>query len=159
MCPRARPRKAGKKWECQSLPSDRGMGRTNTIQAGRLDLELDHHVAPHGLQCLDLSAMSGDGRALPAWLGRPSFNRLEGLPPAGQSVLDLRVHALLSDGTVIRRELRIDLATGAIERREPQRRAREVPLFGEQIRKFAHLSDAGVSTISAALHPDVSTSK
>jgi len=159
VCPQARPRKAGKKWARQSQASDGDMGCTNPTRAGRLELELDHHVAPRGFHCLDYSVTSADGRALPAWLGRPSFNRLEGLPPAGLSVLDLRVRALVSDGTVLRRDLRIDLATGAIERREPLRRSREVPLFGEQIRRFAHLSDAGVRAISAALHPDLSTSK
>lgn len=133
---------------------DVASGSTGLIRDGILTVALDEE-APRGVRVLDYSVTQADGRAMPAWLGRPSIDILEGCLPTDQRALELWVRAVLSNGKIIERELRIDLETGAIEHRQWRLRPRHVPLFSEQIRKFAYLSDTGANAIAAALEPSL----
>ena len=75
---------------------------------------------------------------------------MQGRVSPDQQSLDLKVRATLSDGSILVQDLRIDLITGAMTALQ-QRRSDYVPLFNEQIRKFASFNDGGAHALAAAL--------
>jgi len=56
--------------------------------------------------------MQADGRALPGWLNRAGPELLVGERPADSERVELRIIAVLSDGTTIERDVVIQTSSG-----------------------------------------------
>ena len=92
-----------------------------------------------------------DGRVLPDWLERPSIDLLQGRPAVTMESLELRITAILADGTESSQDVRIDLSTGEIQPLHGRRADVGPPLFMDQFRAFAQLSDNDSAALATAL--------
>ncbi len=120
------------------------------LNHGLLTFVLEQQNTSGTTHVVDYSVTQADGRALPQWLERPSNDMLQGRWSPNMEALDLRVRATLSDGRVINQDMRINFKTGEVKTLA-QKRADHVPMFNEQVRKFAYFDDTSANILSDAL--------
>ena len=104
-----------------------------------------------GRHVVDYRVISADGRALPDWLERSSNSLVQGRRSANAETLDLRVTAILSDGTESTQSVRIQTRTGEIQPLDDRRSDLAPPLFRDQFRSLAHLTDRESTALAAML--------
>ncbi|GJD94845.1 Ig-like domain-containing protein [Methylobacterium iners] len=87
-----------------------------------------------GATVVEYRLTSADGRPLPAWLERGGASMYWGRPPANAQAVELVAEFVMSDGTVVKRSIRIDVDNAEI-RTTPTpgpEAAAPAPLFSEQ---------------------------
>ena len=93
-----------------------------------------------------------DGRPMPEWLSFAGRSVLMGERAANEEVLDLRVTAILPDGTTVSREVRVHTPTGELQ---PLRLGKQGALaprpFWEQIQVEPHLQRAQIEGLGRML--------
>ena len=104
----------------------------------------------HGV-VIDYHVTRVDGQALPAWLERPSIDILQGRRDPTSEVLDLRVTAILADGSQISQDVRVQTPTGGIQSLPRVRAELSPALFGDQFQTFAALSDQQSAALASAV--------
>ena len=97
---------------------------------------------------VDVDVRQLDGTPLPYWLDGSLLRQITGLAPAGVEFIDLHVRVVLSDGTTVSKNIRVDAATGEIEEL-PDRRTDAGP--GKHKRAAADFDDENIERIARAL--------
>jgi Cadherin-like domain len=100
--------------------------RTLIVRMSSRELLAHAHV-------VEYRVMQADGRALPAWLDRAGPQLLIGERPADAEEIQLRVIAVLSDGTAIEHSIKIQTMSGEIQPLTSGKRADLAPMFSRQI--------------------------
>ena len=98
-----------------------------------LILQMTSTTIPQHASVLEYRVLQADGRPLPQWLDRAGPEVLIGQRPADVEQINLRVIAILSDGTTIEREVTVQTNSGEIQPFKPGKRAEIAPLFSEQL--------------------------
>ena len=62
-----------------------------------------------------ITVLRADGRPLPTWIDVADNGLLLAQAPVGGGALDMRIHARLTDGTIITRAVTLQLATGEVQ--------------------------------------------
>ena len=106
---------------------------------------------PHHAHVVEYRVMLADGRALPSWLDRAGPELLIGERPADAEEIQLRVIAVLSDGTLIERDVRIQTMSGEIQALTTGKRAELVPMFTNQIEAQLPDRQSGMDDLARAL--------
>lgn len=91
------------------------------------------------------------GDALPGWLDEASHGFVIGERPADVEVIELRIEALLEDGSVIEKDVRINTLTGDIQAIGPERRAELAPMFTRQLGASPRLTGEEVEALGRVL--------
>ena len=118
--------------------------RTLIVRMSSTELPGHAHV-------VEYRVMLADGRALPSWLDRAGPELLIGERPADAEEVQLRVIAVLSDGTVIERDVKIQTMSGEIQPLAPGKRADLMPMFTHQIEANLPNRQAGMDGLARAL--------
>jgi len=127
-----------------------GIRIESTVNDGVLTLVMEQVGGGKSVHVVDYAITRTDGRAVPGWLERPSLDMLQGRRAADAEVLDLRVRAILSDGREIVQDVRIETPTGEIKPL-PQQRSDRVPMFDEQLSRFASLDAESAEALADVL--------
>jgi hypothetical protein len=110
----------------------------------------DRNSGRSGSEVVDYRVTRADGRALPGWLERPAVDQLTGRRPVDAETIDLKVTAIMADGTEASQSVRIQGPTGEIQPLK-DRRADVIPLFKDQFASGKHLSDNEAAELAALL--------
>lgn len=97
---------------------------------------------------VELDVRQLDGSPLPAWLDVSSRTLIEGLAPVDLEFVELAVRVVLSDGSTIGKNIRVNSTTGEIEEL-PDRRTDAGP--GDQKRAAAELGDQHIERLGLTL--------
>ena len=128
-----------------ALPDSTGQPRftiESIVRDDVLILTLADVTARDGAtQVVDYRITRMDGRAIPGWLERPSVDVLQGRRSAETEVLDLRVTAILSDGTEQTQDVRINVPSGEIGPLIGRRSDIAPSLLQDQFQTTAQLSE------------------
>jgi Bacterial Ig domain len=101
--------------------------RTLIVQFTGLVSDTSAHI-------VEYRVMQADGKPLPAWMERVGKDLVAGKWPVDQDIVDLKVIALLSDGTTITRDVHIQTNTGEIQPLEQQCTREHPRMFSDQLR-------------------------
>ena len=77
--------------------------------------------------------MQANGKPLPQWLGRLGKDMVAGRWPANMDAIDLRVTAILADGTTVTRDVRIQTNTGEIKEIEKEKLGERPTFFSDEL--------------------------
>jgi large repetitive protein len=128
-----------------------GMRERIAIESLLRDRVLMVNVTPFGdfdgVRVAQLRCTQLNGAALPVWLDEAGNGFLIGERPVDVERIDLTIEAVLEDGTTIRKDVRIDLRTGAINSIAAERRAELPAIFTRQLRTG---QPTGVTDLEAA---------
>jgi hypothetical protein len=100
--------------------------RTLIVQMRSTQIPRHAHVVEYRVQ-------RADGRPLPNWLERIGPDVMMGARPADSERIDLKVTAILSDGTAIHQDVVIRTATGEIQPLGNPQLATALPGFSDQL--------------------------
>ncbi|MGQ0672289.1 MAG: Ig-like domain-containing protein, partial [Hyphomicrobium sp.] len=106
-----------------------------------LIVRLSSTEIPEHAHVVEYRVLQADGRALPDWLDRAGPEVLIGERPADSERVELRVIAVLSDGTTIERQVVIQTNSGEIQPLNPGQRAELLPMFTDQIEAQSRQAD------------------
>ena len=101
--------------------------RTLIVQFTGLVSDTSAHI-------VEYRVMQADGKPLPVWMERVGKDLVAGKWPVDQDIVDLKVIALLSDGTTITRDVHIQTNTGEIQPLEQQCTREHPRMFSDQLR-------------------------
>ncbi len=77
--------------------------------------------------------MQANGKPLPQWLGRLGKDMVAGRWPANTDAVDLRVTAILTDGTTVTRDVRIQTNSGEIKEIEKDKLGERPRFFSDEL--------------------------
>ncbi|MEZ5925844.1 MAG: Ig-like domain-containing protein [Hyphomicrobiaceae bacterium] len=97
-------------------------------------IEISDTIPPEAeVQVRSLAVRLADGRPLPRWVDVADNGLLLVDAPLDRTTLDLRITALMSDGSSVTRSVTIQLASGEVQ--ELRLEQQSIPLFEEQLRR------------------------
>jgi hypothetical protein len=121
------------------------------VHNGVLTLTMEQSGMSRNLQVVDYLVTRLDGRPIPDWLERSSIDMLQGRRAADAEVLDLRITTILSNGEAVTQDIRIQTMTGEIQPLPRQRTELSPPMFQDQFRSYASLSDRQSAALAYAI--------
>ena len=104
-----------------------------------------------GKSVVEFRFLQANGRPLPSWLNEASDGFLIGERPSDVERLELRVIAVLEDGTVIEKDVVIDTMAGEIKPLETGRRTELPPMFYDQFEIRPKLTETEIETLARVL--------
>jgi hypothetical protein len=110
-------------------------------------VQISNTFALSGKNVSEYRVMQADGRPLPDWLERVGAGLLAGKRPANSETLNLRVIAVLSDGTSETREVTIRTNSGEIQPLSPGKHTEVPTRFSHHLRSTAMLTGGEVNTL------------
>jgi VCBS repeat-containing protein len=121
------------------------------IRDRTLIVRLSSTEVPQHAHVVGYEVTSADGSPAPAWLDRIDAGVLMGQWPVDAEFLDLRVKAILSDGTTVERDVEIQLNSGEIQPLKLEKRTEVIPLFSDQLQRHAQQKDSEFDILIMAL--------
>ena len=103
------------------------------VRDGTLILQLSSTALSGRANVVEYRVLQADGRSLPNWLDRAGPDVLIGQRPAGNETINLKVIAILSDGTNIERDVTVQTISGEIQPLKSERRSDVMPMFTDQL--------------------------
>ena len=104
-----------------------------------------------GLGISEFRCRQVNGQPLPSWLDHASDRFMLGKRPVDVEQIDLTIEAVLEDGTIVRKDVRIDLHTGAIKSLGAERRADLPEIFSRQLKTQLYASAQDFEAIGLLL--------
>ena len=108
----------------------------------------DHKQSEAGVE---YRVMQADGRPLPSWLDRVGGDLIVGKHPPSVETIELRVTAILPDGTTVTRHVTIQTSTGEIQPMKERRADAAPAMFSDELKRQAQLRDHGVEQLYQVL--------
>jgi hypothetical protein len=91
-------------------------------------------VSDSSAHVVEYRVMQADGKPLPKWMDRVGKDLVAGKWPVDQDTVDLKVIAILSDGTTITRDVHIQTNTGEIQPLRDRCTLETPKMFSDQLR-------------------------
>ena len=98
-----------------------------------------------------LSATLPDGRPLPSWVQNVGNGTFLIEKPTNVEALDIKIRAILSDGSIVETPLKIELENGQISAAKPSAERAEAKPFTTQLAEAAEAGDQEAEELIAAL--------
>jgi hypothetical protein len=116
-----------------------------------LIVNLSSTQIPDHAHVVEYQVRQVDGRPLPGWLDRAGDRVLIGERPVDVEEIKLHVIAVMSDGTTIERDVVIQTNSGEIQPLAETKRSEAVPLFSDQLTRFADAGQTDFDRLLVAL--------
>ncbi|MEQ1653424.1 MAG: Ig-like domain-containing protein, partial [Hyphomicrobium sp.] len=122
------------------------------VRQDTLIIQISNTLESGNKRIVEYRVTRSDGSALPSWLDRAGNDMLIGRRDANSEMLQLKVEAVYSDGSVIVEEVKIDTATGEIQQvTETRQRAQAPRMFGDQFNAPSMLSSDQIQRLGRAI--------
>ena len=95
--------------------------------------------------------VQASGKPLPAWLDEASNGFLIGERPVNLESIEIRVIAVLEDGTTIEKDIIINTVTGDVKSLTNSQRTELIPMFSKQFAAAPKLNDREIEKLARAL--------
>jgi len=116
-----------------------------------LMMQLSDTAERLGKRVIEFRVTGAGGAPLPDWLDRVGGKLIVGERPSDQEQVELRITAILSDGTVVTREIRVHTVSGEIQPLDKMRKAEAPSMFSDQVRRFASAGHDDIEDLRRAL--------
>ena len=117
-----------------------------------LIVQITNTLTPGDKRIIDSRITRSDGTALPVWLDRVGRDLLIGEHAPDEEILNLRVEAVYSDGSIAVEEVRIQTRTGEIQPlKNFQKDSAPPALFNDQLKARPTLSTGQIESLGRAL--------
>ena len=121
------------------------------VREQALIVQFSGRVQNDDVQIVEYRVTQANGKPLPSWLDRAGRDLVVGKWPVSIDTVDLNVTAILSDGSTISRQVRIQTNSGEIQPIEMQKSGALPRTFSDELRMHASLPRGDMSRLAAAL--------
>ena len=117
-----------------------------------LIIQISNTIDPGTKRIIDYKITRVDGTPLPEWLDRAGKDLLIGERSANEEIIQIRVEAIYTDGSIVVQDVQIETSTGEIQPLTPGKQGSVAPaLFGDQFRARPMLTQDQIYTLGRAI--------
>ena len=117
-----------------------------------LIIQISNTIDPGIKRIADYKITRVDGTPLPEWLDRAGKDLLIGERAADEEIIQIRVEAVYTDGSIVVQDVQIETSTGEIQPLKPGKQGSLAPeLFGDQFRARPMLTPDQIYSLGRAI--------